>query len=207
MLWNQLLWLSRTKLCVLSWHILPHLKKFFTVLCVHKVLITKMQLQLETASENMAAARVLVTEVSFSWSAKICHMSVRTSEVTLGASTEISKQKDMENTDILPESRSGLNLLLHWSHQQRCWFIVSICLNNLCDIALVYLLCFSHACLKSNMPFAHLRCFAVSFPWLRNFEYLMLCEGKNIFYFLIIGAWVPSCTLSWQNSLILKQYF
>lgn len=62
----------------------------------------------------------------------------------------------------------GLMLLAHWSHQLCCRFIVSIYLNNLCDIALVYLLCFSHACLKSNMSFANLWCFAaylnVTFP-------------------------------------------
>lgn len=62
----------------------------------------------------------------------------------------------------------GLKLLVHWSHQFCCRFIVSIYLNNLCDIALVYLLCFSHACLKSNMSFANLWCFAaylnVKFP-------------------------------------------
>lgn len=59
-------------------------------------------------------------------------------------------------------------LLQHWSYQLCCRFIVSIYHNNLCDIALVYLLCFSRACLKNNMYFAHLWCFAtylnVKFP-------------------------------------------
>lgn len=95
----------------------------------------------------------------FSCCWKICHMSVKRPKGGPGC-----RRGSCQCKLIFCQRESvwkwGLMLLVHWSHQLCCRFIVSIYLNNLCDFALVYLLCFSHACLKSNMSFADLWCFA-----------------------------------------------
>lgn len=104
-------------------------------------------------------------------------------------------------------------LLVHGSHQLCCRFIVSIYLNNLCDIALVCLLCFSHPCLKSNMPFAILWRFAaylkVKFPHFLGWRILnMECfvRGKTWFIFseLVLGfllVYWGSRTVKYWNAI------
>lgn len=174
---------------------------------MQKVLSTNVQLRLEIVFPWSLQPSSLPPRSFFMLLENLPHVSEKTKRWPWVPQRKLSMQ-----TDILPERISlemRTNAARALVHQLCCRFVVSIYLNNLCDFALVYLLCFSHACLKSNMSFADLWCFVkfLHFLWLRNSEYLMLSEGKNIFYFLIIGAWLSPCILSWQNSLILKRYF